>query len=277
LKKLGASQGSQPTGGKPIDGPESLPTPRSLERLGPNARKQIEDGAAVLVSTIKKTMKEIGTDDPSRAVGLHPSQQGGLLKALVIEALSNIAPQQVNSRLLTDMQFSGMNKDEDGKPIYGAGIAVVLEDAASSVEEIVDSIQELETSLEAMIDYAPVNDSEDTERDPSETPNRVSKNDPAIQNFSTDRSKAASGEIVDAGEDRRRNIKDANEGVKEILEFLSSGSITQDQRSGLWGTTVDASTKLPDEGKLKGGVVSAEQLQVAFEMAVEALDRKSVV
>lgn len=270
LKRLGTRGGNQAILGRPdTAGVDQNMLPRSLSKLeiGGEQKQQLNSAAKAVADIFIKAAQETGVTNPAQAVGLNPDQMGGVLKSLVFLAAEQMFPKKITAGVMGEMQASTLEGRKSGTNNAG-GIAVVLEDAAASVEEVADALSEVEEQVASFLESASenINIANELNTDLGKSKKAAAANQELLKGGSRD----ASGEMTDAGEDRRRNIRDANEGVREILEFLSSGNIIKDRQTGFWPTTVDASTKLADEGKLKGAVLSAEELQLAFEAAVVA-------
>lgn len=270
LKRLGA-RGSRPAIlGKPDNvGADQNMLPRSLSKLDPGGeqKQQIKAAANMVADIFIKAAQETGVTNPAQAVGLNADQQAGVLKSLVFLAAEQMLPKRITPGVMGEMQASTLQGRKDGTNNAG-GIAVVLQDTSASVEEIADSFSEIEEQVSTFLEEASenVNRANESNTDARKSGREALANQDILKGGSRD----AIGEMTDAGEDRRRNARDANEGTKEILDFLSSGNIFKDRQTGFWPTTVDASTKLADEGKLKGSVISGEELQLVFEAAVVA-------
>ena len=256
-------------GETPVIRSTSIPNSRDYQKIIIEAQKLAKQSIEIGLARGSKTIAET-----------RPNKQttGGVVPNLLIAALHQLFPNKVSAE-----QAGAASRGEGGIGVVlrdtKTDIATMLENLAQAEREISGSDSELAQTMSelssSMVDLG--DQMGDGKTSQSRSGKRLSAADEAAQReIVMGGGTSAIGSITTASEDTSRNLRDANDFTKRLLEALSAGDDQRkkggvsDRRGGVFAIETENAIGLADDAVLKFATVTADEFEMAVELATKA-------
>jgi TP901 family phage tail tape measure protein len=247
----------------------SIPNSKDYQKIIIEAQKLAKQSIEIGLARGSKTIAET-----------RPNKQttGGVVPNLIIAALHQLFPNKVSAE-----QAGAASRGEGGIGVVlrdtKTDIATMLENLAQAEREMSGSDSELaQTMSELAGSIVDLTDQMgDGKTSQGRSGRRLSATDEAAQReIVMGGGTNAIGSVVTASEDTVRNLRDANDFTQRLLEALSAGDDQRkkggvsDRRGGVFAIQTENAIGLADDAVLKFATVTADEFEMAVELATKA-------